>query len=126
LPGVLLALTRPAPFRTIRGYFTAGDGCAAHATAGRTTHLANIKSARKRARQADKHRLHNMGLRSRMRTQIKNVVKAIEKGDKEAAAAAYKEAVPVIDSMINKGIISHNKAARHKSRLNHRIKALPA
>jgi small subunit ribosomal protein S20 len=88
--------------------------------------VANIKSARKRARQADKHRLHNMGLRSRMRTQIKNVVKAIEKGDKEAATAAYKEAVPVIDSMINKGIISHNKAARHKSRLNHRIQALQA
>ena len=86
--------------------------------------MANIKSARKRARQADKHRLHNMSLRSRMRTQIKNVVKAIEKGDKEAATAAYREAVPAIDSMINKGIISHNKAARHKSRLHHRIEAL--
>lgn len=67
-----------------------------------------------------------MGMRSKMRTQIKNVVKAIEKGDKEAASEAYKSAVPVIDSMINKGIISANKAARHKSRLNKRIKALAA
>lgn len=67
-----------------------------------------------------------MGLRSRMRTQIKNVIKAIEKGDKAAATAAYKDAVPVIDSMINKGIISHNKAARHKSRMNRRINALTA
>ena len=67
-----------------------------------------------------------MGLRSRMRTLIKNVTKAIEKGDREAAAAAYKTAVPVIDSMTNKGIISRNKAARHKSRLNRMLKNLAA
>ena len=67
-----------------------------------------------------------MGLRSRMRTHIKNVIAAVEKGDKEAATVAYKEAVPVIDSMINKGIVKKNKAARHKSRLNKMIKALAA
>lgn len=67
-----------------------------------------------------------MGLRSRMRTLIKNVVKAIEKGDKSAATQAYGDAVPVIDSMTNKGIISKNKAARHKSRLNKMLKALAA
>jgi small subunit ribosomal protein S20 len=61
-----------------------------------------------------------------MRTKIKNVVNACDAGDKEAAAAAYKEAVPVIDSMINKGIVTKNKASRHKSRLNARIKALSA
>jgi small subunit ribosomal protein S20 len=88
--------------------------------------VANIKSARKRARQADKARLHNMGLRSRMRTHIKAVIVAVEKGDKDAAVAAYKAAVPVIDSMINKGIVNKNKAARHKSRLNKMIKALAA
>jgi small subunit ribosomal protein S20 len=88
--------------------------------------VANIKSARKRARQADKSRLHNMGLRSKMRTHIKAVIVAVEKGDKDAAAAAYKAAVPVIDSMINKGIVNKNKAARHKSRLNKMVKALAA
>ncbi len=88
--------------------------------------VANIKSARKRARQADKARLHNMGLRSKMRTHIKEVIAAVEKGDKDAAAAAYKAAVPVIDSMINKGIVNKNKAARHKSRLNKMVKALAA
>ena len=88
--------------------------------------MANIKSARKRARQAEKTRKHNMGLRSLMRTKIKNVVNACEAGDKEAAAAAYKDAVPVIDSMINKGIVTKNKASRHKSRLNARVKALSA
>ena len=92
----------------------------------RYTAVANIKSARKRARQAEKTRLHKMGLRSRMRTHIKNVIAAVEKGDKEAATVAYKEAVPVIDNMINKGIVKKNKAARHKSRLNKMIKALAA
>lgn len=86
--------------------------------------MANIKSALKRARQAEKTRMHNMGLRSKMRTRIKDVVKACDAGDKDAAVAAYEAAVPVIDSMINKGIVNRNKAARHKSRLNARIKAL--
>jgi len=88
--------------------------------------VANIKSARKRARQAEKTRKHNMGLRSMMRTKIKKVVSACDAGDKDAAVAAYKDAVPVIDSMINKGIVTKNKAARHKSRLNTRVKALSA
>jgi small subunit ribosomal protein S20 len=65
-----------------------------------------------------------MGLRSRVRTHIKDVVKACDAGDKEAAQAAYRKAVPVIDSMVNKGIVNKNKAARHKSRLNKRIKEL--
>jgi small subunit ribosomal protein S20 len=88
--------------------------------------VANIKSARKRAKQAEKARKHNMGLRSRMRTKIKAVIKACDAGDAEAASAAYKEAVPVIDSMVNKGIVTRNKAARHKSRLNKRVKSLAA
>ena len=67
-----------------------------------------------------------MGQRSRMRSQIKAVLAAVEKGDKDAAAAAYKAAVPVIDSMVGKGVVNKNKAARHKSRLNKMIKALAA
>jgi small subunit ribosomal protein S20 len=88
--------------------------------------VANIKSARKRAKQAANTRLHNMGMRSKMRTHIKAVISAVEKGDKDSAAEAYKAAVPVIDSMISKGIVNKNKAARHKSRLNKMVKALAA
>lgn len=86
--------------------------------------MANIKSAKKRARQEVKRRSHNASLRSKVRTYIKKVISAIETGNKEAATAAYAEAVPVIDGMVNKGIIHKNKAARNKSRLNARIKAL--
>ena len=67
-----------------------------------------------------------MGQRSKMRSSIKAVLVAVEKGDKAAAAVAYKEAVPVIDSMINKGVVNKNKAARHKSRLNKMVKTLAA
>jgi small subunit ribosomal protein S20 len=57
---------------------------------------------------------------------VANIKSARKRAHKDAAIAAYKDAVPVIDSMINKGIVNKNKAARHKSRLNKRIKALAA
>lgn len=88
--------------------------------------MPNIKSAKKRVRQANKRRMHNKNLRSRMRTHIKGVLSAIEGGSHEEATAAYKAAVPVIDSVADKGIIHKNKAARHKSRLNAHIRALSA
>jgi small subunit ribosomal protein S20 len=88
--------------------------------------LANIKSAKKRARQAEKRRRHNAGLRSMVRTYIKKVVLAVEAGNKETAQKAYLEAVPVIDRMVTKGIIHKNKAARHKSRLSDHIKDMAA
>ena len=59
-----------------------------------------------------------------MRTHVKRVVKAIASGDREAAAAAYEAAVPVIDRAAGNGLIHANKAARHKSRLNKAIQAL--
>jgi len=59
-----------------------------------------------------------------MRTEIKKVIKAVEQGNRDTAAAAYQHAVPVIDSMVNKGIVTKNKAARHKSRLNKMVRAL--
>jgi small subunit ribosomal protein S20 len=88
--------------------------------------LANSAQARKRARQADKHRAHNVALRSRMRTAAKKVIKAIESGDTEAATAAFKSAAPVIDGSVSKGLIHKNKAARDKSRMNAKIKAMSA
>ena len=84
--------------------------------------MANSPGAKKRARQAVTRRAQNMGMRAMMRTHVKSVYYAIEKGDKPAAEAAYKDAVPAIDRMANKGLIHRNKAARHKSRLNHHIR----
>ncbi len=88
--------------------------------------MANSPQARKRASQNDKRRAHNSGLRSLVRTKIKQVISAVDSGNVEKARAAYDEAVPIIDRMAGRGIIKKNKAARHKSRLNGRIKALGA
>jgi small subunit ribosomal protein S20 len=88
--------------------------------------VANIKSAEKRARQTVKRRGHNMALRSRLRTAMKDVLNAVQAGKKTEAVANLKTAVPVIDSMVNKGIIHRNAAARYKSSLNARVKSLAA
>jgi len=88
--------------------------------------VANIKSAEKRAKQAIRRRAHNVAARSRLRNSIKKVLNAVGAGDKTVAAAALKAAQPVIDTMVSKGIIHANKAARHKRGLNARVKALAA
>lgn len=88
--------------------------------------MANIKSAVKRARQNIKLRQRNASARSMYRTFIKNVLKAVEAGDHEAARAAYVKAQPAIDKAAGKGLIHKNKAARIKSRLSARVKAMAA
>jgi len=86
--------------------------------------LANSAQAKKRARQAESNRQHNTAYRSMFRTSLKKVLSAIKTGDKEGAQGAYNQAVAVIDKTANKGLIHQNKAARHKSRLNARIRAM--
>ncbi len=86
--------------------------------------MANSAQAKKRARQSEQRRQNNASRRSLLRTRIKQVIKAIETGDKAAAQAAYGVAVPVIDRMAGASIIHKNKAARHKSRLAARIKVM--
>ena len=88
--------------------------------------MANSRQSIKRARQGERRRQHNAGRRSKMRTFLKKVVKAIESGDKKAAESAYKDAVPLIDTGASMNLIHTNKAARHKSRLNARIRAMPS
>lgn len=88
--------------------------------------MANTAQARKRARQAIKRRAHNMSLRTRLRTAIKKVRKAIAAGDKAAALAVFRESQRVIDSIADKNIIHKNTAARYKRRLSAQIKALSA
>ena len=88
--------------------------------------MANIKSAEKRARQTVKRRAHNVAARSKLRTAIKSVTNAVAAGNKEEAAANLKAAGPVIDSAVTKGLIHRNKASRHKSHLNARIKEMSA
>jgi small subunit ribosomal protein S20 len=85
-----------------------------------------IASGRKRARQDVKLNAHNRSLRSSFRTAIKGVQSAVATGDKAKATDAFKAAQAVIDSIAGKGLFHPNKAARHKSRLAAKVKALAA
>ena len=86
--------------------------------------MANIASARKAARQSEKRRALNASQRSELRSAIKRVRKAIEAGDKVAARAVLRESTKVLDTIADKKIIHKNKAARSKSRLNAKVKAM--
>ncbi len=60
-----------------------------------------------------------------MRTAIRKVMKAVGRGDKEAAKASFDAVVPQIDRMATKGILRKNRAAHYKSQLNARLRAMP-
>ena len=85
-----------------------------------------IASGLKRVRQDVRLNAANTALRSKFRTVIKNVQKAVLAGDKAKAADLFKTAQPVIDSIADKGLFHKNKAARHKSRLSAKVKAMTA
>jgi small subunit ribosomal protein S20 len=85
-----------------------------------------LASGLKRARQDVKLNAANTALRSKFRTVIKNVQKAVLTGDKAKSTELYKSAQSVIDSIADKGLFHKNKAARHKSRLSAKLKALSA
>lgn len=86
--------------------------------------MANIKSAKKRAKQTVVRNLRNASQRSMLRTAVKKVLKALNSNDAAGAEAAFASAQPLLDRFSSRGLIHKNKAARHKSRLNARIKAL--
>ncbi len=88
--------------------------------------MANTVQARKRARQAEVHRARNTAQLTQMRSRIKKVREAVTAKDLAGAKAAYRDATSVIDRLAGKGRIRKSTAARYKSRLNTRVKALAA
>ena len=86
--------------------------------------MANSAQARKRARQSIKQRAHNAGLRTAYRTADRKVIKAVEPGHKAAAQEVFRTSTRVIDRIADKGVYHKNKAARHKSRLAAKVKAM--
>ncbi len=85
-----------------------------------------LASGRKRARQDVKLNAANSSLRSKYRTAVKNVEKAVAAGDKTKATELFAKAQSVLDSVADKQIFHKNKAARDKSRLSAKVKALAA
>jgi small subunit ribosomal protein S20 len=91
-----------------------------------TRYMANTKSAKKAARQAERRTLINKSRRSRMRTFVRKVEEAIASGDRDAANVALREAQPEIMRSASKGLLHKNTASRKISRLSARIKTLAA
>ena len=83
-----------------------------------------LASGRKRARQDVKLNAANTSLRSKYRTAVKKVEKAVLTGDKAKATELFAAAQSVLDTIADKGIFHKNKAARDKSRLSAKVKAL--
>lgn len=67
-----------------------------------------------------------MSQRSALRSSIKKLQKTINSGEQSASQSAYRETVSKIDSATSKGLHHRNRAARLKSRLNNRLRALSA
>ena len=86
--------------------------------------MANIVSAKKRARQSVVRSARNQMRVSRIRGFIRKVEQAITTGNKEAAQTAFKLAQPEIHRGVTKGVLHKNTAARKHSRLSGRIKVL--
>lgn len=86
--------------------------------------LANTASAKKRAKQSEVRRARNASQKSGLRTALKKVLQAVQKGDKSSAQIAYQEVTKLADRAAGKHLIRMNQAARIKSRLNARLKAL--
>ncbi len=86
--------------------------------------MANTPGAKKRVRQRARRTLINQSRRSRMRTFIRRVERAIVAGDPEKASTALREAQPEIMRSVSKGILHKNTASRKISRLSQRVKAI--
>jgi small subunit ribosomal protein S20 len=86
--------------------------------------LAHHKSAIKRIKQNAKKNARNRHVSSTLKTYIKRVREAVEAKDKEAATAALKAAIPVIDKSASKGVIHSSNASRNVSRLTKLVSTL--
>lgn len=78
--------------------------------------MANYKSAKKRIQVAERNRLRNMLVKSRVRTAVKKTIRAIEEGS-ENIEALTKVAISQLDKAQSKGVLHKNTVARYKSRL---------
>jgi small subunit ribosomal protein S20 len=86
--------------------------------------MPNHKSAIKRVRQTIKRNTINRANRSRLRTQIKKLRKAVSAGEATQSNELLNPTISLIDKMVNKGILHRNTAARHKSRLTGHVNSV--
>ena len=86
--------------------------------------MAHTKSAKKRVRQNEEHRLRNRRHRSRLRTAIKQLRAAVAAGDQEGGREQLPRTIALLDRMANRRVVHRNAAARTKSRLSRLVSSL--
>jgi len=86
--------------------------------------MPNTKSAKKQLRVSLRRRAINRAIKSRTRTFIKKLRKAIEAGDVEAATSLHRQTIMEIDKAVKKGVFHENKGNRYKSRLTKKLNEL--
>ena len=88
--------------------------------------MANIKSAERRVRTAAKANLRNRAIKSEIKTLAKKFMTAVEAGEKEAAAALYKEYTSALDKAALKGTLHKNSVNRKKAQISKALATLSA
>jgi small subunit ribosomal protein S20 len=89
--------------------------------------MANIKSAKKRAKQSEKRRVINISRRSSIKTSVKKLLGAIEASDPaEKIKALFNDVQAKLARAKSKKLIHANTASRKISRLAKRVSAKPA
>ena len=88
--------------------------------------MANTFSALKRVRQTERRTEFNRQNKSRLRHQIREMRRAIASKDAKVAAELLPKTFSLIDRSVKAGVIKKNTAARYKSNLHLRVKALTA
>ena len=91
---------------------------------GEVTYMANIKSAKKRARIGIERGKRNSAQRSALRTALKKFDLAVEAGNKEEAQVLLKNAVKKLDMAGSKGLLHRNNVANKKSKLMKRFNGM--
>ena len=86
--------------------------------------MANSKSAKKRAIVAERNRVRNQAVKTRVKTMSKKVLSTVENADVEAAKTALSVAYKELDKAVTKGIIKKNTASRKKARLAAKVNSL--
>jgi small subunit ribosomal protein S20 len=88
--------------------------------------MANTYSAIKRVRQTERRTEYNRKNKTRLRHQIRAMRRAIASKDAKAALELLPATFSIIDRSAKFGIVKMNTAARYKSKLHLRVKALQA
>ena len=86
--------------------------------------MANSKSATKRVIVAERNRVRNQAVKTRIKTMTKKVLATVEDQNLEAAKVALSIAYKELDKAVTKGIIKKNTASRKKARLAAKVNSL--